>query len=191
MWLLWATLSGKLYFCISSVISLTTQPSQQPYDGYPILFPPLAAAGVSICGKCAPCIWMSFYKRVHISRLQIGHIASNHDWYLDEAESSSMNVVVCGSVYLCPCVHTYRCAGVGACVLKVFCYSSEISSVAWEIMWPLIRNHGSCKTLGKFFTLSCSLLLWLKKKKKKKGPEPNGPWDSFYHEYSMIQWICV
>lgn len=76
-----------------------------------------------------------------------------------------MNVVVRGSMYRCPCVRA--CIGVhvcgGACVLKVFCYSSEISSVAWEIMRPQIRNHGSYKTLGKFFTLSCSLLPWLKK----------------------------
>lgn len=72
-------------------------------------------------------------------------------------------------VALCTCVHVYVCIGVdvcvwgGACVLKVFCYSSEISSVSWEIMQPQIRNHGSYKTLDTFFILSCSLLPWLKK----------------------------
>lgn len=57
-------------------------------------------------------------KQVHISRLQTeGHTASNHEQYLDEAETPSMNVVVSRSVYLCPHVHLCRCVCVCVCVL--------------------------------------------------------------------------
>lgn len=108
----------------------------------------IAASGARKLNKGWARMWMSFHYQVHISRSPGGDPYDLQSWVIISGWNGSSVyeggcTKVCVPVPLCPSTCVYVCVRTCARVLKVFC---GISSVAREITWPPLRNHGSYET---------------------------------------------